>query len=267
MNNKRNIKISIVTICYNSAATIEHTIKSVLDQNYHNLDYVIIDGGSTDSTLSIVNKYREQISTIISEKDHGISDAFNKGIKYAKGDVICFINSDDVMISNSLQVVANAYDGRHDIYCGNVILENTITGYKCREIPSTTFPIVPLFRHVAHQGMFITPETYKRCGGYDINIRYPMDLDFLVRAYHMGAKFKHINKDIACFRSGGATSTAIYKKKRDYLYVVQKNGGNIFQAYFFYYFLVSTQIIKKFLNLFGSDFSQKLRYKKSPKGI
>lgn len=258
MENK--IKISIVTICYNSAATIEDTIKSVLDQNYDNLDYVIIDGASTDATMSIVERYRSRLSVVVSEKDRGISDAFNKGIAKSTGEVICFINSDDVMLPGSLDAISRAYDGKHDIYCGNVLLENPKSGFKCREVPSTTFPVVPVFRHVAHQGMFITPDAYRRFGVYDINVRYPMDLEFLMRAYRQGASFKHVDYDIACFRAGGATSTEIYKKKKDYLYIVKKNGGNWLQAYFFYYFLVSTQLVKRMLNAFGSDFGQKLRY-------
>lgn len=260
MSSKGAIKISIVTICYNSAKTIEDTIKSVLSQDYGNLDYVIIDGGSTDSTMSIVNKYRDSISVVVSEKDRGISDAFNKGISRSTGNVICFINSDDIMLPGSLQAVADAFDGKHDIYSGNVLLEDAVTGFKCREVPSTDFPVVPLFRHVAHQGMFATPEAYAKFGGYDLNIRYPMDLEFLMRAYRLGAAFKRIDYDIACFRSGGATSTEIFKKKKDYIYIVRNNGGNILQAYFFYYFLVSTQIAKKLLSVLGANFGQKLRY-------
>ena len=260
MSSKETIKISIVTICYNSARTIESTIKSVLSQGYENLDYVIIDGGSTDSTMSIVNKYRDRLSVVVSEKDRGISDAFNKGISRSTGDVICFMNSDDVMLPGALSAVAEAFDGKHDIYSGNVLLEDCVTGFKCREVPSTDFPVVPLFRHVAHQGMFATPEAYAKFGGYDLNVRYPMDLEFLMRAYRLGATFKRIDYDIACFRSGGATGTEIYKKKKDYIYIVRKNGGNAFQAYFFYYFLVSTQLVKKLLSVLGANFGQKLRY-------
>ena len=203
MGNKETIKISIVTICYNSAKTIENTIESVLSQGYDNLDYVIIDGGSTDSTMSIVNKYRDRMSVVVSEKDRGISDAFNKGISRSTGDIICFINSDDVMLPGALAAVADAFDGKHDIYSGNVLLEDSVTGFKCREVPSVDFPVVPLFRHVAHQGMFATPEAYAKFGGYDLNVHYPMDLEFLMRAYRLGATFKRINYDIACFRSGG----------------------------------------------------------------
>mgnify|MGYP003397557038 FL=1 len=257
------IKISIVTICYNSGSTIEDTIKSVLSQNYPNLDYVIIDGASTDDTMNIVNRYRNKFSVVVSEKDGGISDAFNKGIANSSGEVICFMNSDDVMLPGALDAIAQAYDGKHDIYCGNVLLENPNTGFKCREVPSVNFPIVPVLCHVAHQGMFITKKAYNHFGGYDTNVRYPMDLDFLMRASRKGATFKHVDYDIACFRAGGTTSNNIFKKKKDYLYIVRKNGGNAIQAYYFYYFLVMTQFVKRILNIFGENFSQKLRYKYS----
>lgn len=257
----KNIRISIVTPTYNSERTVEETIQSVLSQGYDNLEYIIIDGASTDGTMAIVRKYADRIATIVSEKDHGISDAFNKGIAHATGEVLCFINSDDVMLPGALQAIADGYDGEHDIYSGNVLLENPETGFQCREIPSTHFPVVPIFCHVAHQGMFATLDAYRRFGGYDTAIRYPMDLDFLVRATRLGARFKHIDYDIACFRAGGATSTDIRKKKADYLRLVRKNGGSALQAYFFYYFLVTTQIVKKCFRIGGADFAQKIRYK------
>lgn len=262
-------KISIITATYNSERTVENTIKSVLAQNYTHLEYIIIDGLSTDGTLDIVRRYEKQIATIVSEKDHGISDAFNKGIAHATGDVLCFINSDDIMLPGSLQAVADAYDGKHDIYSGNVLLENPETGYKCREVPSTNFPVVPLFCHVAHQGMFATLDAYHRFGGYDTEIRWPMDLDFLMRATRLGARFKLIDYDIACYRAGGTTTTTdIRRKKRDYLYIVRKNGGNSLQAYFFYYFLCMTQLVKAFLSIIGGDdFGQKLRYTRVVKSI
>lgn len=256
-------KISIVTATYNSERTVEETIKSVLAQGYDNLEYIIIDGLSTDRTLDIVRKYENQISVIVSEKDSGISDAFNKGIAFSSGELLCFINSDDVMLPGALQTVAENYDEKHDIFCGNVLLENPETGFKCREVPSTYFPVVPLFCHVAHQGMFITLDAYRRYGGYDTSIRWPMDLDFLMRATRMGARFKYIDYDIACFRAGGATSTSIRKKKQDYLRIVRQNGGNAIQAYLFYYFLCLTQIVKCCIKIGGADLGQKLRYGKA----
>src|ERR1035437_10961175 len=96
------MKVSIITTAYNSSLTIEDTIKSVLDQDYPDIEYIIIDGGSTDGTMDIVNKYKDRIAKIVSEKDEGMYDAMNKGIKLATGDVIGILNSDDVYTSNDV---------------------------------------------------------------------------------------------------------------------------------------------------------------------
>ena len=101
--------ISIITVCFNSEKHIEDTIKSVLSQKYNNLQYIIIDGGSKDKTMNIINKYKKEISTIISEPDKGISDAFNKGIQHAKGDLVGIVNSDDILLPESLLAIATSY--------------------------------------------------------------------------------------------------------------------------------------------------------------
>lgn len=186
---KDNIKISIVTICYNSEATIEDCILSVISQGYPNLEYIIIDGKSTDSTMTIVDHYKDSITTIVSEKDKGISDAFNKGIAKATGEVLCFINSDDVMLPGSLQAVADAFDGEHDIYSANVILENIETGHQCREIPSLHFPTMPFFKHVSHQGRFVTLDLYRRIGDMTPNCatRWTWTSSFVPRTTGQGS--------------------------------------------------------------------------------
>ncbi len=89
------MKISVITVCFNSEKTIARTIESVINQHYSDLEYIIIDGGSKDKTVEIINKYRNELSYFISEPDQGISDAFNKGIRVATGDIIGIINSDD----------------------------------------------------------------------------------------------------------------------------------------------------------------------------
>lgn len=256
-------KISIITICYNSAKTIERTIQSVVSQDYANREYIIVDGLSSDSTMDIVGKYKDQIDIIVSEKDQGISDAFNKGIRRATGDIIVMINADDILLPGALSKVAQVWTPEIDILATNVIMKDAETGYECRETPSTTFPLMPFFRHVAHQGAYISRECYKKYGLYDINIRWPMDLEYLMRVYVRGGRFHHADIDTAVFISGGTTnSNSILKKKKDYLYIVRKNGGNSLQAWTFYLFLVASQVIKKGMSVFGKNFAQKLRYKK-----
>ena len=256
-------KISIITVCYNSALTIEKTIQSVVSQDYANREYIVVDGLSSDNTMDIVNKYRDQIDVIISEKDQGISDAFNKGIRRATGDIIVMINADDILLPGALSKVAQVWTPEIDVLATNVIMKDAETGYECREVPSTTFPLMPFFRHVAHQGAYISRECYQKYGLYDTNIRWPMDLELLMRVYVQGGRFHHADIDTAVFISGGTTnSNSILKKKKDYLYIVRKNGGNSLQAWTFYMYLVATQVIKKGMSVFGSNFAQKLRYRK-----
>lgn len=256
--------ISIVTICYNSASSIEETILSVLSQDYPNLDYVIIDGGSTDGTMDIVNKYRNRLGYVCSEPDKGISDAFNKGVRNSKGDVIGIINSDDILLPGALNSIASAYDGKTDAYRGNVIIVNKDSGFRGREIPSMKFPLAPFITHVAHQGTFISRAAYDRWGLYDINFRYMMDYDLMTRIYKGGALFKYVNYDIAEFRLGGVSVSDIKKKRYDIEHVVLNNGGSKPLARYFYYYMYLFDACKRaFTSLFGIDMLKRLHYLKN----
>lgn len=253
----------MITPSFNSAATIDRTITSVLSQNYPNLEYIIVDGASTDATLDRVRSYGDRITHVISEPDHGISEAFNKGIRMATGDVIGIINSDDYLLAGALQKVNEAFDGTTDIYQGNILMRDPATGYECREVPSERFPVMPFFCHVAHQGMFVTPQAYRRIGLYDESVRWPMDLEFLMRAYRLHASFRRINYDMAVFVAGGFTSNDIRRKKADYLHIVRSNGGSWLQAQIYYRYLVLTQVAKHILNKISPNFGQKLRYRRA----
>lgn len=256
-----SIKISMITVAFNSARTIERTILSVKAQNYDNLEYIIIDGESTDGTQEIVMKYKNIVSIFISEKDLGISDAFNKGILLSNGELVGIINSDDYLLPNALNKVAKAFDGCSDIYMGKIFIEYS-SGQKVIEVPSKSFPIVPLFRHVAHQGMFVTRNAYQKFGLYDVKVHYPMDLEFLMRAYINGANFRFINDVLAVFCYGkGVTNDDFRKKKKDYIYIVKKNGGNNLQANIYWLSIITINYMKSFLNRILSNLSFRMRYK------
>ena len=102
--------ISIITVCFNSEKTIANTIESVINQKYQNIEFIIIDGKSTDETFNIIQKYKANITKIISEKDNGIYDAFNKGLELATGDLIGFVNSDDLLTPNALELLIKYYN-------------------------------------------------------------------------------------------------------------------------------------------------------------
>ena len=124
-------KISVITVVKNGSKTIEKTIQSILNQRYKNLEYLIIDGKSTDGTLDIINKYKENISFIKSQNDNGIWDAMNKGISLAKGDIIGFLNADDTYNENTLKTVDNYFNkNKIDFLFGSVEKYKLMHGYK-----------------------------------------------------------------------------------------------------------------------------------------
>ena len=255
-------KISIITVSFNSEETIEETIVSVENQGYDQLEYIIVDGGSTDHTLDIVERHKTHISKVISEKDDGISDAFNKGIKAATGTIIGIINSDDVMLPGTLRRLAQEYEEDVDIYRMNIYIWNDISGFRFKEIPSMEFPLTPLSIHVAHQGTFVTRRAYDKYGLFDIRLHYTMDLDFLTRCQQQGAHMKYIDHDAALFRLGGATDTPLSKKRSDYIRLITNNGGSLLRAKAYFLYLSLFDSAKRTLDLFGTDFKRKLRYSK-----
>jgi len=218
-------KITIITVTLNSEKTLERAIKSILSQNYSNLEYIIIDGGSKDNTLNIIKKYENHISKWISEPDKGISDAFNKGICMASGEIVGLINSDDGLFKNALHKLAGAYEKNIDVYRGKVLLWNTTTGSKIVEIPSMHFRYAPLKMNISHQSTFIRLDAYKKYGMFNINYKYSMDFDLLMRFEKMGAKFKYVDQILSYFTLGGLTFTNYTTVRRKETETILKSHG------------------------------------------
>ena len=250
-----NPRISIVTITYNSEKTLEGTIKSIISQNYDNIEYLIIDGGSKDGTLEIVKRYQDYISYFVSEPDKGISDAFNKGVGQATGEIVGIINSDDFLMPNALQAIAQSYKPDVDVYSGNVIFWNEKTNDKFSVKPDVSFEKLKIQFGVAHPGRFIRKDAYEKYGMYDISCRYMMDVELLCRFYKSGARFAHIDKDLAKFRMGGTTSDSIFRKKEEFKKIVFLYG----ESKYVFRILWIKKILKYFLvklctYLFGEGF-------------
>ena len=254
-------KISIITITFNSEATLENTILSVTAQDYPALEYVVIDGGSTDGTLNIIRKYQDKIQIVVSEPDHGISDAFNKGIAKATGEIIGIINSDDILLPGALQKLAEAYDPQVDVYSGLILFWNEESDETFPSYPDMTFDTLKLQYNVAHPGRFIRKDAYERYGLYRKSLRYMMDIELLCRFYKQGARFMLIDSPLAKFRIGGTTNDPIYKKKEDYRAFVQSFGGTVWDFRRIWLLaVIKYNLIQLGYRLFGSNLKFKIQH-------
>lgn len=226
-------KISIITIVFNNEKTIERCIKSVLNQKYNNIEYIIIDGGSTDRTLEIINCYNDKIHKIVSEKDKGIGDAFNKGIKLASGDVICMINSDDIMFEGAAQKIASEYDGITDVYYGDVVIINENVGSRCHQKP---LPIQNINHTLpfSHQSTYITKEAYNKYGLYSLEYKICMDYELLLRMYTKSATFKYVPAILSEFYTGGVSGGNHIKTAKDIKNISILYGLSKFNAYVYF---------------------------------
>lgn len=256
-----NIRISIITVCFNSERFIEQAIKSVVSQTYKNIEYIIIDGGSTDNTLNIIKKYSDSISILLSEPDKGISDAFNKGIRLATGDYIGIVNSDDILAANNVieKVVANLEDGI-DVFRGHEVVKNYDTGFEYTLYPTMAFKKNPISFHVCHMATFISKGAYEKFGCYNVNFKYAMDLELLYRFNYLGAKSKEINVNVGVFRIGGISQTYNKDKRAEYKEIIESTGGMMWDVWICNLSLIVKDTLRTVLNVFGVDVASKLRY-------
>jgi len=207
INNNYRPLISIITVTYNRARYLEKTINSVINQKYKNYEYIIIDGGSTDCTKDVIRKYKNYIDVIISAKDKGIYDAFNKGIKLASGKFIGIINSDDVYTKNALQYVVNYYRKNRNIdFIFGAVKKHykTLYGFKPWKIFYTWG-----FYSSHSTGFFIKKESANIIGEYNLKYKFSSDYDYFYRMIvHKKMQGLGTKKDelFGIFRRGGFSS-------------------------------------------------------------
>jgi glycosyltransferase involved in cell wall biosynthesis len=224
--------ISIITITFNAEQFLEATIQSVINQNYGNLEYIIIDGGSTDDTVSIIEKYSRNITYWISEPDRGISDAWNKGIAASCGDLIGILNAGDYFEDeNYLKHIAR-----------DLPVEEKIVGYGNTQIVKSDGVVVrtavgnfkPQKLHLGlgfyHPGCFATRKTYDEIGNFNLCYKLAMDCDWLLRCYKAGVKFKNTNL-ICMMLDGGVSHTSNFSAYGEYLQALNNNGFTSFTIY------------------------------------
>ena len=211
-------KISIVTICFNSENSISKTFHSVKNQSFNNYEYVLIDGGSIDGTLTIAKK-QDHISKIVSEPDKGIYDAFNKGIKNSTGEIIGFLNSDDSFYDeNSLQHIYNAFDDNIDCVFGDLIYtdkdENITRVWKGSAFKKGAFKKgwMP-----AHPTFYCRRSVYEKLGLYDDSFKIAGDFELMLRFLEKyNIRSKYIPKTLVNMKVGGASNKGL-KSKLDIL--------------------------------------------------
>ena len=205
------MKISVVTVCYNSEKTIRRTIESVLNQKYYETDYVIVDGGSSDGTVNIIKEYEGKIAYWCSEKDNGIYDAMNKGIMNSKGDIIAFMNSDDWYNDNIFKKVANYFESTNvEMMYGdyNIVWSDDLIERVC--LDKLNMEDIYYKNLFCHQALFMKRELFNRIGMYNLNYKLAADYDWILRAYLSKVKFGYFPEVICYFKFGGAS--AVYKK-------------------------------------------------------
>lgn len=241
MNQNNNKKlITIITVVKNGEATIERCIKSVLNQNYNNLEYIIIDGKSSDGTKDIINRYKNHITKIIIEDDNGIWDAMNKGIKNANGEIVGFLNSDDYYFDNALETVNNYFSKNNiDFLFGSVEKYKLMHGYRPWLI-NWSFGF-----YTSHSiGFFIKTKIHKDVGLYDTKF-ISADLDFFYKLISINKKnglSSKKNEIFGKFEKGGFSSKINYVEHLEDLNKIRINNG---QNKIFVYFLFLIKIIKK----------------------
>ncbi len=221
------MKISVITVCFNAKTTIEETIQSVLNQSYQNIEYIIIDGGSTDGTLEIIEKYKSKIARVISEKDYGLYHAMNKGIEKATGEIIGMINADDYYLDGAFEKVIKAFEGKN---LEEYILWGDIS-YKDSVVKGWREENVKIGAFAPHPSMFCPRAVYEKIGAYKLWYKILADYDFMYRAIHKHQiKPMYLPETLAFFRDGGVASQNIFRALTEEMLVKVEYGEKKYRA-------------------------------------
>ncbi|MGC3977163.1 MAG: glycosyltransferase family 2 protein [Paludibacteraceae bacterium] len=231
------MKVTIITATFNSEKGIQETIDSVYNQDYKNIEYIIIDGGSYDDTIKIIKENQNKISYLISEKDNGIYDAFNKGIKLSTGDIIGFLNSDDILADDSIvsKIVETYYSEKSDIVYGNLVYQSMKNGKTktIRNWISKDFKLhyLKLGWMPPHPTLYCKKEIYQTLGLFDDKLQIAADYDFIVRVFRQPyIKKTYLPITMVKMNIGGVSNSSIkniIKKSSEDYYIIKKNkiGG------------------------------------------
>jgi len=240
------LKVSIITVCYNSAKTIKETIDSVVNQSYKDIEYIVIDGASKDGTIDIVSSYSDKVSKFISEPDNGIYNAMNKGIKIATGDIVGILNSDDFFNNNEVvqRIVDEFNNNNIDAIYGDIQfvkpdnLDKVVRYYSSKNFNPQKFKygFMP-----AHPSFYVKRVFFERIGYYKEDYKIAADYELLVRfLYQHQLTCKYIPIPFVAMRTGGVsnrTFKSYYTLNKEIIRACRENGIktniiNIYSKYF-----------------------------------
>jgi glycosyltransferase involved in cell wall biosynthesis len=245
---------SIVTVTFNSERYLEETIESVLSQDFGDFEYLIIDGGSTDRTLDIIRRHAAKDSRLswISEPDRGISDAFNKGIARAKGEIVGILNSDDTYAPWALRAVAEAYAARPecDVFHGDMLRfqgDTPLFLLKAGRVGENIWHGMSL----NHPATFVTRRAYEKVGLFDPELKVAMDYDLALRLYTRGCRFHHIDRVLASMRYGGTSDDRFMDGLRELYAVTVREGYPRWKARLWFLHRVAMSSAKNILRRLG----------------
>lgn len=263
MGNNDETLVSIITVVYNGCAIIEDTIKSVIEQTYKNIQYIIIDGNSSDGTVKIIEKYISKIDTFLSEKDKGIYDAMNKGLCRVKGDFVIFMNAGDYFYNNEvINDFVKINPDKNMSYYGNVTYFSNNTSYVFIANLSSKYCFLK-HNTFSHQAIFYSKKWLDIIGNYNLNLRVSADFDLTYRMIKK-SKFENLKSIIArCNADGFSTNNAI-QSYRDRIKCFKNEGD-----YFFYLvllfrypiFFLKNLVVRKSRNTKLYKFYRKIKYK------
>jgi glycosyltransferase involved in cell wall biosynthesis len=255
MQEERQPLVSIITIVYNGEKHIADCVRSVQRQSYPHIQYIVVDGGSKDNTLGILQQFPTVITDLISEKDEGISDAFNKGILRAKGGIVGLINADDWYEDGAVEMAVRALEDADVVYGDLRLLRNGATDF----IMTGDHSRIRHQMRLNHPTVFVRRECYERFGVFDKQYKCAMDYDLLLRFYVNGCRFKHIPALMANMRWDGLSDSRWMLGVRETLkikntYLPQRHLANRF----YYYRHILVVAIPKFLGKWKLSFLPRL---------
>jgi glycosyltransferase involved in cell wall biosynthesis len=219
--------ITIITVVFNSTENLEQTILSVINQSYDNVEYIIIDGGSTDNTLDIIQKYESEIDYWISEPDKGIYDAMNKGITSSLGDAIGLINSGDTYLENAINNLIDTMGNKYQelkVYYGDSIFVDNIND---KYLVKGNLEKLELTMSLCHQSVFVSRKIYLYHGLYKTSYQYASDYEYLLSLWSSGFEFCYLRLPISYFLTGGLSDSKILAYSLELIRTHIERGSNI----------------------------------------